>query len=79
MHVDQRIQQIYEIAQIIQSIPNGRCLPIDLPEYGTTHHKDDVVQHRKGDHSEPLPGEMRQRETQVSIVDYCGSNLWLTL
>lgn len=54
MHVDQCIQQIDEIAKIIQCIPKGRRTLIDLPENGATHHEDDVVQHGQGDHSEPL-------------------------
>lgn len=47
MHVDERIQQIDEVAEVVQGVPHRRNTFVDLPEDRPTDHKNNIIKHRQ--------------------------------
>lgn len=54
MHVDERIQQIDEVAEVVQGVPHRRSTFVDLPEDRPADHKNNIIKHRQRNNSQPL-------------------------
>jgi len=61
VHVDERIQQIDEVAQVVQCVPHGWSTLVDLPEDRPPHHEDDIVEHRQRNDGQPLQRYIKNR------------------
>ena len=55
MHPDKGVDDVEEVAGVVEQQPGGGDEVVQLPEHGAAHHHDQVVQHRHVDHPQPLP------------------------
>ena len=54
VHPDEGVDDVEEVAGVVEQQPGGGEEVVQLPEHGAAHHHDQVVQHRHVDHPQPL-------------------------
>ncbi len=64
MHPDIDVDDVYEVAEVVEEEPAGLEGVLQVPEDRTADHEDQVVDHRAVDHAEPLEEKEEEEEKE---------------
>ena len=72
--VNYSVEEVDDVAGVVQRPPEGRYGVVELPEYGTSYHEDEVVQDGYRNQYQPL--KLTQKiVTRVQEIITCSSDL----